>query len=60
MRDEYEYSNCVICGKPFTDDEWEERHTDPATGEDCHERCCPKCNPKRKQKQQEYHGEGTA
>jgi hypothetical protein len=37
---------CEICGKPFTEQEWEDRHTDPATGEDCHERCCPMCKPK--------------
>jgi hypothetical protein len=37
---------CYVCGKRFTAHEWDRRHTDDATGEDVHERCCERCNPK--------------
>lgn len=36
--------SCSVCLRPFTQKEWEDRHTDPGTGGDCHERCCPLCN----------------
>jgi len=36
------YENCSICDKPFTEKEWEDRHTS-ANGEDCHEDCCDMC-----------------
>lgn len=32
-------STCAMCGKGFTPEEWEERHT-AADGEDLHEQCC--------------------
>lgn len=34
---------CDICNKPFTEDEWDNRHS-TEDGHDCHERCCPVCN----------------
>lgn len=34
---------CCRCLRPFTEKAWEQRHADPATGGDCHERCCPMC-----------------
>lgn len=43
MKDKY---FCIICGKWFRG----EPHTDPATGEDCHEKCCPVCHPMRGQR----------
>ena len=36
-------ASCAICGKPFTDEEWEARHSDEWGG-DVHEDCCPECN----------------
>lgn len=39
-----EYTTCSVCGKTFTDKEWEERHSDEE-GEDCHAECCPICHP---------------
>lgn len=38
---------CCVCGKPFTDEEWSERHSHPVGGLDCHDTCCPMCKPKR-------------
>lgn len=36
---------CSVCNKPFTDDEWSDRHTDPRDRvSDCHDYCCPKPN----------------
>lgn len=36
------YGTCAICGEPFVDEiDYDNRHTVPATGEDCHEYCCP-------------------
>ena len=37
-----EYMTCEVCGEPFTEEEWLERHSTP-DGEDCHELCCPEC-----------------
>ena len=35
---------CSVCGKPFTEAAWNNRHTDPRDGmSDCHAGCCPKC-----------------
>jgi hypothetical protein len=34
---------CSICGKSFTDKSWDNRHTDPRDGSDCHASCCPTC-----------------
>lgn len=34
---------CVACGEPFTEGEWEDRHSDPA-GEDVHSHCCTSCD----------------
>jgi hypothetical protein len=36
-------SICSICSKPFSEEEWLDRHTDPRNGEDCHAKCCPMC-----------------
>lgn len=33
---------CAWCGQPFTDAEWDARHTDE-DGEDVHDRCCQQC-----------------
>jgi hypothetical protein len=33
---------CGVCRLPIVD---EDPHTDPATGEDVHEDCCPVCRP---------------
>lgn len=45
MSDAEQRGVCSVCGKPFTDDEWDNRHTDPRDGlSDCHEGCCPLCN----------------
>ena len=46
IKRELESEICSICGKPFTDNEWLNRHDDE-DGEDCHERCCPICYPKK-------------
>jgi len=36
---------CSVCGKTFTESEWDNRHTDPSDNlGDCHEYCCSKCN----------------
>ena len=32
---------CFVCGDEFSDMEYERRHTDPSSGEDVHEDCCP-------------------
>lgn len=37
----YDYATCSICGKGFTAAQWNDRHTDPRNGEDCHVKCCP-------------------
>lgn len=37
---------CVVCGDPFTDEEWEDRHSpsrNPTS--EAHDYCCPDCNP---------------
>jgi cytochrome c5 len=34
---------CYFCRCPFTDEEWDQRHSD-ATGEDVHEECCDICH----------------
>ena len=41
---ETEHGVCSVCGEPFTDDEWDARHSDEHGG-DCHDLCCPACNP---------------
>ena len=33
---------CNVCRLPFTEQEWEDRHSDDR-GEDCHADCCPFC-----------------
>lgn len=38
----HEYELCAVCFLPFTDEEWEERHTDD-DGNDVHARCCAEC-----------------
>ena len=35
-------TRCSVCHEFFTEDEWDDRHSDE-DGEDCHERCCPVC-----------------
>lgn len=35
---------CGVCFHWFRSNE---PHTDPRTGEDCHEKCCPYCHPQR-------------
>ncbi len=46
-----EYGECSVCGHGFTEIEWQDRHTDPRDGmSDCHNRCCPRCNPKKRSK----------
>lgn len=47
---DYDDVTCSRCLQPFTAEEWEARHTDPANGEDCHERCCPRCRYEKKRK----------
>jgi len=37
------YVRCSVCHETFTDDEWDDRHSDE-DGLDCHERCCPYCH----------------
>lgn len=37
---------CHICKSAFTAEEWEERHSDPETGEDVHAACCAECHPR--------------
>ncbi len=32
---------CGVCGKSFTEEEWDDRHSHPVSGEDVHPRCCP-------------------
>lgn len=32
---------CRVCGEPFTDDDWEDRHDHPDDGEPVHPGCCP-------------------
>lgn len=34
---------CNVCGRPFTDEEWTDRHDGP-DGEDIHAECCAQCN----------------
>jgi len=35
---------CWVCDKPFTEDEWEDRHTpDDNPLADCHAACCGFC-----------------
>ena len=35
---------CNLCRLPFTDEEWDIRHSDEE-GEDIHERCCEEFGP---------------
>lgn len=37
-----ERGNCWECDRPFSDDEWDNRHSDPE-GMDVHEECCVIC-----------------
>jgi hypothetical protein len=34
---------CCVCGGGFSEKSWDERHSHPQTGGDCHWRCCPWC-----------------
>jgi hypothetical protein len=37
-------ARCAVCGKPFTIDEWNDRHSPKADPEqDVHAACCPDC-----------------
>lgn len=36
------FTTCGVCSLPFSEREWEDRHSLP-DGEDCHERCCHEC-----------------
>lgn len=36
------YGECSMCSRPFSAQEWDNRHT-LLDGEDCHEDCCPQC-----------------
>jgi hypothetical protein len=33
---------CTICDKPFTEEQWDDRHDD-LDGNDVHAECCPVC-----------------
>ena len=36
---------CSVCGKDFTESEWDNRHTDPSDNlGDCHAVCCSTCD----------------
>ena len=40
-----DYTECAVCGEPFTEHEWNNRHwlkSDP--GGEYHERCCTGCD----------------
>ena len=39
---DHDNATCDACGKPFTKQEWDERHWGPY-GEEWHEACCPVC-----------------
>lgn len=39
-RNDYKCHICCVCFGGFTQKSWDERHTSPYTGEDCHARCC--------------------
>jgi hypothetical protein len=42
MSQPWEGETCSICGGPFTEQEWADRHTAPEDGmSDCHAQCCP-------------------
>jgi hypothetical protein len=43
MHNYWEDAICNVCGKPFSPEEWEARHSDE-DGEDVHEACCPVCH----------------
>lgn len=34
---------CIMCDCPFSEIEWDNRHSD-ASGEDVHEECCDVCH----------------
>lgn len=34
---------CSVCEEPIEGDDIEDRHSDPFTGDDIHERCCVVC-----------------
>lgn len=36
-------TECHACGRPFTPEEWDVRHSD-SDGEDVHEECCDVCS----------------
>ena len=37
--------SCSVCGRPFTERAWENRHTDPRDNlGECHASCCPRCH----------------
>ena len=39
---------CSVCGKDFTESEWNNRHTDPSDNlSDCHAVCCSECEDKK-------------
>lgn len=44
--DEFEPILCWVCDQPFTEQSWEERHTDEETANDVHKHCCVDCNHK--------------
>jgi hypothetical protein len=43
VRNDWDTAVCNVCGKGFTEEEWDLRHSDE-DGEDVHEACCPVCH----------------
>ena len=34
---------CDVCGQPFTEEQWEERHNASTRDLNWHDECCPQC-----------------
>ena len=39
----WKFEKCCVCNGGFSEKSWDDRHTHPQTGGDCHARCCPWC-----------------
>ena len=51
----WQTERCSVCGKGFTEESWNDRHTDDEGG-DCHPKCCtfsPECRAGRRREREE-------